>query len=445
MAYNIPSYDPEHTSIIAQIGKLNALRKQNLENQYYVPINQANAMSKLAYSQYAQPEAAAKFLNIPGIQNMIGTENFKKLSERVNAGLDQPFIGSNVFGQQQPYGGGVLGALINYLSSGSQNPFSQGSASSATPQAAAGHPAIATGGAGADNEGLLDLTQGAAPNTPGARTARQSAQGEGLNTSPALANAETLQKANEKTVLGQTDAQIEQQKERSKIISNQAIAANKAEKILDAWYRNYKKSTYKGQYAGSRPASGEGSIPTLPGANASPEQLADNYGNQYLSVLSALGDTPAGKTDAGREILSGSKVNRALDEDAAKEAYESQKAGLHRMVNGRNFANDFYKNNPNATEEQLVAMMNAYDRYAPAYDYENGKPLPKNDKKYKDFTSRKALQALVQNGDYNPYEGKEKKSASKSAKPVEGKIQKTGKIGNKDYVMINGEWHEVGQ
>jgi hypothetical protein len=145
----------------------------------------------------------------------------------------------------------------------------------------------------------------------------------------------------------------------------------------------------------------------MPGHNSSHEQLADNYANQILQLSTEA--SPSAVTDDARALMSSAKgLSRNLDEDAEKELYESKKAGLERMIQSRKFSDDFFKNNPNETQEHLVAMMNNYNRYAPSYDYENGKPLPENEKKYKDFTSKKALDDYINKGIDNPYENNKK-------------------------------------
>ncbi len=297
----------------------------------------------------------------------------------------------------------------------------------------------------------IPSAQGAGYNTPGGTAAAALGQTGGLSGANPYSSAEAGQAAQHEQVVGQTQNQTAEQKASNDKINAQSAGAVPALKALEGWKRAYDKSSYKGQYAGSQPASGKTSIPNMPGHNSSPEQLADNYGDQVLQLLTE--SQPGAMTDDARALMASAKgLSRNLDEDAAKELYESKKSGLERIIQSRKFADNFYKNNPGATQEQLVAMMNNYNRYAPAYDYENGKPLPENDKKYKYFTSKEALANYINGGVDNPY-GNQKnsvKAAPSQNKAVanadlgkngEAVVQATSSDGGKHYAKINGKWY----
>lgn len=430
------------------VDRVNAVRKNMYDNQIkqseaeYAPwTNYSNALSKTAYAQYRPAEIAAQMMLSPAFRQLSREQQSAMIGHYANQ-LNNPMGGNMPAPNTPSRSDNVFSMLMKNLTGSNNNQPSNPMADNSMGGGGGNVNAFnANPNAGyADNAGQGQGNGMIGSQTPSAgqiagQTTPGSAGGYG-----AVDAAEDQAAAAKIAATGQQSNQNEQQKARSLAISNQATVANQAAKTLEAWYRNYGKSSYRGQYAGSAPASGKGSIPTLPGANASPEQLADSYSNQYLTQLSALGDTPAGKTDAGREIIASGKVHRALDDDAAKELYESQKAGLHRMVKSRDFANDFYKNNPGATDEQLVAMMNLYNENAPSYDYEKGKPLPENDKKFRDFTSRQALQTYIQDGDYNPYGKSENEKPSQ--KPVEGVIEATIDMDGKSYHMINGKYYE---
>jgi len=251
----------------------------------------------------------------------------------------------------------------------------------------------------------IPSAQGAGYNTPAGNAAASLGQTGGLSGANAYSGAEAGREAQQQAVVGQTQNQNAEQKASNDRINAQSNGAVATLKVLEGWKRAYDASSYKGQYAGTAPSSGPRSLPNMPGHNSSAEQLADNYADQVLQLSTEM--TPGAMTDDARALMASAKgLSRNLDEDAAKELYESKKAGLERIIQSRKFSDDFYKNNPLATQEQLVAMMNNYNRYAPAYDYENGKPIPENDKKYKDFTSKKALEDYVNKGVDNPYENK---------------------------------------
>jgi len=462
MALNLPLPTMDDTSILGQVGKLNALQKSSAEGRYAGANERANALSKTAYAQYRPAEIAAQMMLSPAFRQLdSGTQN--SLIQRYAGYLNNPMQMSDIF----PQNDNVFSILMNYLTAGrsqpTSNPMARQQSGGAAPVQLGGAPSGAGNGSNNyaydangnniklnDNE-VNNIAQNGngtiGAGTPAAgQAASQTTPGSTGGFGPVdAANAQA--EAGKTAVVGQQQNQNAQKLETDKQLNNQSRIGTQALKALNGWYRNYKKSTYRGQRAGSYPASGPGSIPTGPGANSSPEQLADNYSNQYLSLLSGLGDTPAGQTDAGREILSGSKVNRALDDDAADEAFESQKAKIERMIKQQTFSNSFYKNNPDGTNEQLIGLMNEYDKYAPSYDYENGKSLPENDSKYTDFTSKKALKSFIDNnGEYNPYKGKKssnQKGSGTKEQPI-GVIHKMKKFNGKNHVQDkSGGWWEI--
>ena len=394
----------------------NAFRKGQAEADYARYTEYANALSKLAYSQIAPASAIGQILNSPGAANM-DPQLYNRLAQQANSSLGNNYTGSipapsqtgsgrNVFervtGLSIPWGKG--NALTAPPSNGYQT-------NTATQTNTGGNQGNATGNdtdpiLGPDGKIPIVPPPGfkPQPGTPGYNTQfKNQSAGTGVPGSMGVNNPTDVNAANRNaqntTATGQAANQNELQKNRSAIVSAQSQVATQALKTLEGFSRSYDKSSYKGQFLGDKAER----IPSPPGGNISPEQLANRYANQYLTDLTGLGDTPAGRTDEGRSLIAGGKPDLSLDKDAKKELYESNKAKLNRIINSRDFVNDFYKNNPGATDEQLVGMMNAYNRYAPSYDYENGKPLPKNDDKFRDFTSQHALNSYIDNGDYNPY------------------------------------------
>ncbi len=273
--------------------------------------------------------------------------------------------------------------------------------------------------------------------TPAATQAGSVATSGGLGGENPYSAANAQQQAMNTAVTGQQQNQNELQKQRSTQLTNQSQIATQALKSLDAFSRNYDKSSYKGQYITPERAE---NIPTLPGGTIAPEQLTTRYANQFLTDLSGLGDTPAGKTDEGRALIASGKLDISLAPEAKKELVDSFKAKLNRMVTLRDFGTDFYRRNPGATDEELVGLMNSYNKHAPSYDYEQGKSLPGNDKKFRDFTSPQALQAYRNNGDFDPYQ---KSPSENNYKPQLGKKSETKTIGGIKYIRgADGEWYE---
>jgi len=383
---------------------LNSLKKLQAEAKYAPYTEYANALSKISYGQTAPANALAQILASPAAANM-DKDLYNKLAQQANTTLQgyntnfvpNPQSRGNSFGNS--LAGNVFSSLINRF----------------LPQSQSGTNFMNGPTQGSQNSNNLPNDQSTGNSqTPGYNTqfSRQSAGSE-VPGSMGANNPTSINEANSAamttTATGQAANQNELQKTRSAAISTQSQTATQALKSLEAFNRNYLKSSYRGQYLGENAEK----IPSPPGGNISPEQLSIRYANQYLTDLTGLGETPAGKTDEGRSLIAGGKPDLSLDKDAQKELYESNKAKLHRIINSRDFVNNFYRKNPGATDDELIGMMNAYNRYAPSYDYENGKSLPENDKKFRDFTSTTALQSYRNNGDYNPYIKKENKKTAK--------------------------------
>lgn len=304
------------------------------------------------------------------------------------------------------------------------------------------------------------------PQSPIPAIAAAQQNSSGLNTNPnPIQTQSDMAGAQTSAIQGQVGNQTAEQKTINERINNQSSGAINALKALKGWKKNYDASTYKGQYLGSGKTSGIGSIPNAPGHNNASEQKAKNYADQYLQIMTQMGDLPGAMTDYGREILSDAKgLDLSLDKEAANDLYESRAAGLERLSNSRKFAHDFFKNNPAASQEDLIEMMNNYNRYAPAYDSENEKPIPENEEKYKDFTSRKAYESYQRDSEYNPYKNKRKESAPKESSDNKPKLsdflpnesdedyqaRRTLKnhgheeekiMDGKEYHKINGRWY----
>jgi hypothetical protein len=65
-------------------------RRQELENQYYGPTAEANALSKIAYSQFVGPEAISKLLNAPNAAANMSPEQYRALVQRAQQMASNP-------------------------------------------------------------------------------------------------------------------------------------------------------------------------------------------------------------------------------------------------------------------------------------------------------------------------------------------------------------------
>lgn len=448
MALPLPSprSEPEEGWIVGGLKHLNALSKQSLENQYYGPMMQADMASKNAYAQWLPAQLMAQAISSPGFATLDKNQQ-KIMLDKYHAALNNPPPANNA----PPQSGGALNALMGLFNSGGQ----QQSPQNAMIQSPDGFNQVKNVNA-VQNPGDYYTqpmeAQGAPPKPPaqgGYNTpAGQEDAGQlmpGSNPISPLAAAENQQAAEKEAVVGQTNNQNAEQKlknEQSNAISSAAIDARKA---LDMFHTNYIKSSYIGPRLGAKPSSGEGSIPTLPGGTMGPEQLADTGTQQFLEAVTRM-QGGGHLTDDARELLSSAKgFGRHLERDAEEKLYESTNAKLERLENSNNFRNDFFHRNPRATEEDVTAMMNNFNRFAPSYDYKKSEAMPENEDKFRDFTSPEALAAYKRDGKYNPYTKKNmQKEAKKISQPKaeEGPITKSMHFDGKEFAFINGVWHE---
>ena len=270
------------------------------------------------------------------------------------------------------------------------------------------------------------------PSTPASAAAQQNSQGFNVAPNP-IDTQKTSADSQHADVVGNTNIQNTEKEKLNELINAQSSGATQALKSLEGWNTAMSKSSYKGQYAGSFPASGVGSIPTLIGGNVSPEQLADNFQADVLQATTDMQNSGAGVTDDARALLSSAKgISRVLDPEARKVTYESKKATLQRMIQSRQFLDNFWKENPRETKEHAVAMMNNYNRFAPAYDYHKFKTLPENDKLYKLYSSKEAMDSYNNTGEYIP----SKKQKNDHAGYKMEFVEPTDKVTNKKTSVL---------
>lgn len=127
MALPLPTSEqlfPAGGQLVRSLQGLNALKRQILENQYYAPIAQSNAMSKSAYAQYAPAEAIAKFLSTPGVASSMTPEQYNAIKDQFQRYVSQPLINpfTQVSNNQGLFGMGkkMLNSLLGMLG-GEQN------------------------------------------------------------------------------------------------------------------------------------------------------------------------------------------------------------------------------------------------------------------------------------------------------------------------------------
>ena len=390
---------------VTSLSGQNALTAQNMQNR----LTQAQGNLAQQQANFTPYQYATQALSNPNI--WLTDEGRKSAGNIISQlpALAQQGIGKQNNSLSQLDSPGLMQMIMQKLTGGAQGGWNS----------SLGQNSLAQNGPA--NQNPLSPSQGIPNGSPYGTAASEVAQqsNPGMNVTPTPVDTQkALAAAQQAGVVGQTNNQTAEQKASNENINSQSSGAVNVLKALEGWKHAYDKSTYKGQYAGSFPSSGKGSIPTLLGSNSSPEQLADNFKNEVVQASEQMQANGGHLTDDARDLLVSSKgIDRSLDKEAAEVTYESKKSTLERMIQSRQFADNFFKNNPQATQEQLTAMMNNYNRFAPAYDYKNFKPLPENAKKFKEFSSKEALDSYIQNGEYIPkIHAKEEKINEEPAK-----------------------------
>lgn len=388
---------------VTNLSGINALSQQNLQNRLLqAQGNLAQQQANFTPYQYATQALSNPALWLTAEGRAAGQNIIKQLPLLAQQGsgaggqglnqLDSQSLGqlilSKILGKGGDAGGLSSNPLKNLASGPAGAPISN----------IAGIPEGGPMGSISNPSGV----GGAVYNTPANAAANANTNGLDTSATP-LQTQEANAAAQNAGLVGQVNNQNEEQKKLNEQVNTQSSGAVNALKSLEGWWKAYKDSSYKGQYAGSFPAAGRESIPNLPGHNSAPEELADQFQSEVLQATADMQNSGGGITDDARALLSSAKgLSRSLDEPAAKVNYESKKAGLERIIQSRQFLDNFYKNNPTATKEQAIAMMNNYNKFAPPYDYSKFKPLPENNKRFKEFTSKEALNSYIQNGEYIP-------------------------------------------
>ena len=433
MALPLPSVIPDTQAgggLVTALGGMNALNnamqqtRTNAATAQYAPYQAygnaflTNQEAQWTPYKYQMQALSNPFLWMAAQNNPALQDQLKRMMQNATPGMGGGQNGiPNIPMPNSPTNNSLFSMLMNKLSGGNQpqnqpnammQPGGMMGGGNQPGNAMLTPPGGNIGNANApqNTSGSAPSAMGAGPNTPAGSAAATLGQSAGLSGANALTGAEAGSEALKTSVTGQAQNQTAEQKVSNDKINAQSSGALATLKALEAWHKYFKASTYKGQYAGTAPSSGPHSIPNMPGHNSSAEQLADNFADQVLQYSTEM--QPVAMTDDARALMASAKgLSRNLDDDAENVLYLSKKASLERALQSRKFSDDFFKNNPNATQEQLVAMMNNYNKYAPAYDIENEKLLPENDKKYKDFTSKKALDDYYK-GIENPYENEKK-------------------------------------
>jgi hypothetical protein len=291
--------------------------------------------------------------------------------------------------------------------------------------------------------GTPPTNNGTTYNTPANAAAAQNSQGMSTNPNP-LQTQEAQAAAQKEGMVGQTANENKEINDININANKVSQAAVQLEKLAKGFGVAYDNSSYKGARAGAVNSKGFQAGYTRPGHDLSEEQIADNLVNNLQPVLNNIVDSGGNVTDTFRGMVSGLKFDRTLEPKAKKFAVESTIETAKRLQQLRPFVDLIRKNNPSITGEQIIGMLNQYNENAPPYDYATRTVHPENNKRLKEFTSKKALNEYIKNGEFNPDDKQPPKVQNAERKKANDDLiaEEIIMMDGKTYKKINGVWHQ---
>ena len=425
----IPDVGPGGGVVTAMRGT-NALTSDMLDNvikevqaRYAPASEQSKIASQYAYAKYRPAEIAGTFLSSPNLRTMNQAQQ-NALAEVYANNLTNPQLQMPPGMPQEPQkGGGLINMLKNALVArmgGQQSPTQQPVNPMSGGMVPPGMPRMPQPGAQPQNP------MAAPPQTPGYTTpAMQQNTGmvvPGSNPVSPVDAANTIAESSKQAALGQTANENAGWNEVEKNATAVSTSAVPLMKNIEGFHNAYKKSKYTGQYLGTRPTSGEGSIPTLPGHNNDPEQLAGRFANNMATDMAAIISKGGAQTDSFRDMVSSLKLGLDLNKGSEQVMYDASKSTAERMAQTNDFYNYFRRKNPGASYKDAVAMFGKYNQYAPPFNYETFKTNKGANDRMTEFASPEALKTYQETGNYTGREAKPKAAQASENKAPKSAI-----------------------
>lgn len=478
---NIPLPEAPPGGFYGGMRAANALTQQNLVNQIYQAQAKyaeqnalADAMSKAAYAAFVGPQTLGKLISDPALRGLIPKDMLPGLVQSF-ASQSQNF---NNMMQNLPKpggGGGVFGALGHALrnllhippaSAQPMNAFSQPSSfQPQQPSEPQGTSADLPGGFGQQNrmsdeelerkikaiQDKYDQEQSGvmtAPATPQGEQTPTPASSTSYST-PAAVQTQSLiptgatgaesptaasqrgEEAAKTALIGQTQAQTEQWKERENDAAAAAKDAASLSNLAQSFHNTYPNAYYTGARLGSLPSKG---LLAPPGyltktGDLSHEQKLDLFANNMQAQQAKM--LGANKLTNMELTFSGNlKLARPLDKEAENDVYNSLESTAKRIRDRQKFYNAIRRSDPSVGANEADILWDMYNEDFPPYDLKTFKPLPKNNEKWKEYSTKNAVNQLRTNHEFH---------INKKSKHNEN-IYPTKTIGNKTYYLVNGKW-----
>lgn len=201
------------------------------------------------------------------------------------------------------------------------------------------------------------------------------------------------------------------------------------QKNADDFHNAYNKSFYRGPRLGSLPTEGFFAAPTIPESlkdyfpDSFPkslrfEQIGTNAQNNMQNQIAQ--EMSSNKlTNQELRFAGGVKLNMKLEPEAEKDLYESITATTRRFRDRSKFYSLIRQNVPSIDPNVAIQLWDlSLEQYPPYIHDKEGNtiPQPKNNDKWKLYTTKEAVDAVANNGTYDPrifeYKGKKYKRNS---------------------------------
>lgn len=434
----IPDVGPGGSVVTAMRG-MNALQHDMLQNRYYAPINAANALSKLAYAQFAGPEAIAKFMSNQAVVSQMKPEELAEYKNMFHNAIN----GRNPFGMM---GGPLMNQFLDALnvrpSQNSQqqsnrqvgNGLLQPPVSSnyqqnqpTSPGAPIPNPVMSPEEVGyiADHGNSSYNQPGGLPNTQVNRQAAQMNQGGAMGgyNPPAVNQAQSAALQTQATGEAQNNNDLIK-----KMTEDAQAAADQAPSMIalaDKMQAADKKLTYfeEGPFFGK----------PMPVSQAATDY--DTNANQLANLYARVNEQGR-LTDTARGTYFSGKPRRDMPGESRKHQLEYIKSAGERALTKPAFIEAAKA--LNLTPGEINAIWNYFSSQKPFFDAEGNKSIPQNIDAWEQYLTPKKIKEALSPSARKKDNRNEKNSYDESE--VEGRMPKPG------YVWMRepgGKKHEV--
>lgn len=395
---------PEEGWVNNTIKNINALRKQNLENQFYAPLAQADMASKLAYAQYTPAQIAAQFLSSPAAANLT-RDQYNALTQRFGNALTSP---SPISTTPSPRGDGVLNKIFDLIKpKSSENTANTLTATNSMPSSAPVNAFLNKGDFGANNKATAEEVANVAKNGNNAFKEPTSFTNQAYEVlTPNAIGADTAQAATEaEKQLRSTRAAAEGQAlvknwdDELKNSNSSAIRAQDSIDLLNSMKENWKNI----------PDSEKGTVMGLLPARSDEAKLFDQQANKLINADAAQFRSDGVITDSDLRSVRSAKPSRILGDKAFNYAIDFMKGARERAQEKSQFMLAAKDKNLTVAEANNLWAKYIHDR--PFWDPKEEMVNDDNMNTSGDFLTDKKINA-IRNPELGSRGNKPKKNAS---------------------------------